>query len=107
MKRALISAVIGIAVTALGLALAYVAYSSDEPDLACIFYWQGWLLQEITPSPNLGTPSHPVYEGTPLHVVAFFAGIPVGIVLYALAAFAVLSLIRKCREREKGRNKGR
>ncbi len=90
MRRALASVILGLAVTALGL---FVAYASDGSAVGRIFYWQGYCMEDLVPAPNLGTPEHPLYEGTPIHIFAFFMGIPVGILLYSLLAFAVLTFI--------------
>jgi hypothetical protein len=90
-KRALISMMLGIVVTASGFVAACAASGSY---LAWIFYWQGYLLQSCIPAPNLGSPDHPLYEATPAHFVAFYLGIPFGVLLYSLLAFAVLGRFR-------------
>jgi hypothetical protein len=87
---ALYSVIIGVAITAFGFVAAFVTAGSN---LKHIFYWQGYLLQNLIPAPNIGTAQNPVYEATPLHVVAFFLGIPVGVVVYSLLSFAILSIV--------------
>ncbi len=81
---------IGVAFTALGFVAAFFTAGSN---LEHLFYWQGYLLQNLIPAPNVGTAQHPAYEATPLHVVAFFLGLPVGVVVYSLLSFAVLSIL--------------
>lgn len=69
----------------------HFALRSNER-LARIFYWQGYWLQSLVPAVNLGTAEHPLLEANPMHVVAAYAGIPLGLVLYFLLALAVLRL---------------
>jgi hypothetical protein len=86
---ALTSLVIGVAITAFGFVAWFFTAGSN---LKHIFYWQGYLLQNLIPAPNVGTAEHPIYEATPIHVAVFFLGIPVGVVVYSLLSFAVLSI---------------
>jgi hypothetical protein len=53
------------------------------------------LLQSFIPLNNIGTAEHPVYEGTPVHIMGFFASIPLGFVIYGVAAYAALRLLRR------------
>ena len=89
---AIISIFIGVIVTGFGFLLSIFAAGSN---LKNILYWQGFLLQNLIPAPNIGTSSHPIYEATPLHIVAYFLGIPLGFVVYSLLAFVLLSLTRR------------
>ena len=99
-KRFVVALAASVVVT-LGLfGLASVSYDS-HPRMTYILYWQGYSLQSLVPAPNLGTPEHPLYEGTPVHMVAFYAGIPVGVVIYFVAAFLFLSLVAKHRATNK------
>ncbi len=43
----------------------------------------------------MGSPEHPVYEGTPLNFLAFLASVPLGIVIYSVMAYAALSMVRR------------
>jgi hypothetical protein len=88
-RNLLLALVAAIAVTFGLLGGAYVTSESHEA-IARALYWQGYWLQSLVPAPNIGTAEHPLYEATPVHVVAFFAGIPLGILVYYLIALAVL-----------------
>jgi hypothetical protein len=57
--------------------------------------WQNTLLQGFAPLGNMGTPEHPIYEGTPLNFLAFLASIPLSIIIYSLVAYAALSIARR------------
>ena len=93
-KRFVLALVSSVAVT-LGLfGLAFVCAGSHE-QLARILYWQGYSLQSLIPAPNIGTAEHPLYEGTPAHMVAFFAGIPVGVIIYFMVIFLTWPLIAR------------
>ena len=84
-------------VVTLGLfGIAFVNSGSHER-IAYILYWQGYSLESLMPAPNIGTLEHPIYEATPAHMVAFFAGIPIGIVIYFAVAFFVLSFVARHR----------
>jgi hypothetical protein len=84
-----------LTVTLFGLSNAAAVFGFQS--LSHILYWQGWGLQALVPSLNIGTSEKPIYEGTPLHVAAFFAGLPVGIVIYTVAVFIVLTFYRQRR----------
>jgi ABC-type Mn2+/Zn2+ transport system permease subunit len=100
MKRQLLtSALVGTGVTVFGFVAAYLTQGTCA---AWIFYWQGFLLAYFVPAPNIGTPANPVYEATPVHVFAFFLGIPVGLVLYSLLAFVALSIAKRNGNRDSG-----
>jgi hypothetical protein len=96
-KRVLTSAIVGIVVTLVGLAIAYI---TEGNLLGQICYWQGYLLTSWVPALNIGTADHPIYEGTPIHVFAFFMGIPLGMVLYSLLAYAVFGWKKGQRDKE-------
>lgn len=74
-------------VTASLFALAYLTAGSIASKIA---YWQGWLLQSLVPAVNIGTLEHPFFEATPLHFLAFFAGLPVGVIIYTAIAYVLL-----------------
>jgi hypothetical protein len=78
--RKLKSVVIGVVVTGFGFVSAFLVSHTAMYKLKYILYWQGFLLETLVPTHNIGTTSHPRYEGTPLDQLAFFLGVPVGIV---------------------------
>ena len=87
-RRVLTSGTLGILLTVFGFVAACAARGTC---LARVFYWQGYLLAHWLPAPNIGTADRPLYEATPIHVMAFFMGIPVGVVVYSVLAFAILA----------------
>lgn len=85
---------LGITAALVLFGLSYVAASFEFKRLSYILYWQGWGLQSMVPSPNIGTLERPLYEATPVHLAAFLAGLPLGAFIYSIAAFYVLSFLR-------------
>ena len=53
----------------------------------------------ILPHPNIGTPEHPVYEGTPLDFLAGFALAIFSILLYPVFTFVLLTVLSRLRTR--------
>lgn len=90
MKTALLAAGIGILITMLLLALAFGVDSLGYPNVSSALFWQNALLQSLCPTMNIGTPDHPVYEGTPLNFLAFIASIPLGFIIYGIPAYVLL-----------------
>jgi hypothetical protein len=82
---ALAIGVIVAAVLAWGAQFAHRAHSA-----AYLLFWQNTLLQSVVPLHNIGTPERPIYEGTPLNILAYLASYPLGAVVYAAAVYAVL-----------------
>jgi hypothetical protein len=94
-KRILLAFAIGVLATAVLFALSFAADSFGFTTLANGLLWQNTLLQSFAPLGNMGTPEHPIYEGTPLNFVAFLASVPLGIVVYSVMAYAALSMVRR------------
>jgi len=86
---------IGIVATLALLALSVLARATEQPSLASALLWQSTWLQSLIPPLNIGTTKHPVYEGTPLNILAFFASIPWGFVVYGIAAYLWLRVRRR------------
>jgi UPF0716 family protein affecting phage T7 exclusion len=100
-KRVLLAAVIGVAVTLLLIAASFAADDAGHETLSNVLFWQNWLLQALMPAPNIGSAEHPFAEGTPLTFIVWFASVPLGFVIYGVAAFAVirrLRLLKRLRE---------
>jgi hypothetical protein len=96
--RQLLLASVASCVVTFGLfGAAYRLALGPHRELAHILYWQGYCLQSLVPAANLGTPEHPIYEANPMHVVAAYAGIPLGLVLYFVLALAILRLVSRRR----------
>ena len=89
-KRILLALLVGLILTAGLLGLAFVAADAGLDALARGLLWPNTLLQSLAPLGNVGTPERPIYEGTPLNFLAFFASIPLAFVIYTAAAYAIL-----------------
>ncbi|MET0937353.1 MAG: hypothetical protein ABWX83_15265 [Luteibacter sp.] len=86
-KRILWSFAIGVVVTLGMIWLSFAADDAGHQTLSDALYWQNWVLQSLLPTPDIGTLEHPFREGIPLTFVAWFASIPLGVLVYGLAAF--------------------
>jgi hypothetical protein len=95
MRNFAIASILGIVITLLLLASAFAADSAGHPDLARALLWHNGLLQGVIPLNNIGTPAQPVHEGTPLNLIGFFASIPLGFVIYGVAAYIALRFLRR------------
>lgn len=95
MKTVLQSLVIGAFVT-LGLfGFAYLAVLMGYTELSYFFYWQGSWLQGFVPCNEVGTALYQTCEITRGHVIAFYAGLPFGAVLYAVPAYVILLVLKR------------
>ncbi len=90
MRTVLLAAAFGVVITMLLLALAYGLDALGYPNISSAIFWQNALLQSFCPTMNIGTSDHPVYEGTPLNLLAFIASIPLGFLIYGVAAYVIL-----------------
>jgi hypothetical protein len=95
MKKLLQAFAIGSFVTLSLFGFAYLAVVAGHTGLSYRFYWQGKLLEGLVPCHNVGHELYPICEVTTMNIVAFYAGIPFGIVLYAIPAYLVLVLVRR------------
>lgn len=94
-KRVLLAAVIGVAVTLLLITASFAADDAGHETLSNVLFWQNWLLQALVPAPNIGSAENPFAEGTPLTFVAWFASIPLGFVIYGVVAFAFIRRFKR------------
>ena len=94
-KRVLLAITIGVLATAALIALSFAADSFGFKSTADVLLWQNSFLQSFAPLGNMGTPEHPVYEGTPLNFLAFLASIPLGIIVYSIVAYVALFMARR------------
>jgi hypothetical protein len=63
------------------------------------FYLIGPVIGKLLPRGNIGTPEHPVYEGTPIDFLVGFALAGFSILLYPVITFVVLTLIARLQAR--------
>ena len=94
-KRVLLAFAIGLLATALLIGLSFAADSFGFPTIASALSWQNTLLQSYVSLGNIGTAARPVYEGSPLNFLAFLASIPLGVIIYGVLAYAVLTWARR------------
>ena len=78
---------IGLLVTAI---TAFAASALSSESAREILFWPNTLLQSLVPAPNVGTPDHPVYEGTPLNSLAFLVSFPFAVIVYGAVAYVFL-----------------
>ena len=55
----------------------------------------GKLIGRVLPHPNIGTTENPIYEGTPLDLIAGFVLVVVDILLYPVATYFLLGLLSR------------
>jgi len=98
MKRWLLSALCGSIMTVI---LTVIAFSDNTSiKTARILLWQVTLLAQGIPHGNIGTPEHPVYEGSPLDLIPIFVGVPLGIPIYTIVAYPALWLVAKVQRKK-------
>ena len=81
---------IGVAATALTAALSYLASRAGTELVGEILFWPNTLMQSLIPLHNIGTTAHPLYEGSPLNIAAFWVSFPLAVVVYGMAAYIFL-----------------
>lgn len=89
--QAILAVVIGLLLTVGCAAIAYLAHGVGAELTARVFFWQNTVLQSFIPPLNIGTPERPIYEGTALNILAYFASFPVGAGVYSVIAYITLS----------------
>jgi hypothetical protein len=89
--KALIQALaIGTGITLALFGLGYVAAEQGEQGLSYALYWQAYVLYKLLPCSVSLSPGEFLCESMTAAKVTFFAGIPVGIVIYSLLGYLVL-----------------
>ncbi len=90
MKALLQALVIGTCVTLALFGLGYLAAERGAQSLSYALYWQAYVLYLMLPCSLALAPGEFLCESMTAAKVTFFAGIPVGIVLYSAAAYLIL-----------------
>ena len=85
--RILVALAVGVFVTAASAAVASALQSESARE---IVFWPNTALQYLVPAPNIGTPDHPLYEGTPLNFFAFLVSFPFAVIVYGVVAYVFL-----------------
>ena len=81
---------IGVLLTALTAALSCFASQAGAELASEILFWPNTLMQSLVPLHNTGTTAHPLYEGTPLNIAAFFVSFPLAVLVYGTTAYILL-----------------
>jgi hypothetical protein len=89
--RILVALAIGVFVT---VATATVAFALQSESTREIVFWPNTALQYLVPAPNIGTPDHPLYEGTPLNFFAFLLSFPFAVIVYGVVAYVLLRYLK-------------
>lgn len=94
-KRILLAAFIGVAVTLLLIALSFTADDAGHEALSNALFWQNSLLQSLVPAPHGEAVGNPFANGLPLPFVVWFASVPLGFAFYGVVAFAIIGKLKK------------
>ena len=86
---------IGTAVTLALFGLGYLAAEQGAESLSYALYWQAWVLYRLLPCSVVVTRGEFLCESMAAAKATFFAGLPVGILLYSAAAYLVLRARRR------------
>jgi hypothetical protein len=81
---------IGVLLTTLTAALSYFASQAGAQLVSEILFWPNTLMQSLVPLHNVGTSAHPLYEGTPLNIAAFFMSFALAVLVYGAFAYIFL-----------------
>jgi hypothetical protein len=93
-KSILVAIVLGVGISALLQVLALVAHEHGFASITRIVDWPNTLLQSLVPCVPVGSSETPRCEGSPLNLLAYFASLPVGAVVYSTIAFVILKRVR-------------
>jgi len=89
------SVAIGTAITLALFGLGYAAAEGGFEGLSYALYWQAYLLFQALPCAVVIRPGEFLCESMEAARVTFYAGIPVGIVIYSTATWLVLRFTRR------------
>jgi hypothetical protein len=92
--RVLLAIGIGVLVTAGTAAASFALNTHGSESIGDAVFWPSTLLQSLIPAPNIGTPDHPLYEGTPLNFLAYLASFPLAVIFYAFVAYLFLRRLK-------------
>jgi len=89
------SLAIGTAITLSLFGLGYLAAEMQAETLSYALYWQAWVMYMLLPCKTLGISREFLCESMTAARITFFAGIPVGILIYSAVTYLVLRLRRR------------
>jgi hypothetical protein len=88
------SVAIGTAITLALFGLGYLAAERGAEGLSFALYWQAYAIFKLLPCSVSITPGEFLCESMAVAKATFYAGIPLGIVVYSAAAYVVLRALR-------------
>lgn len=81
---------------ALLTAVAFIVFVLGEWSTATsVPLWPWMILQRALPHPNLGTPEHPLYEGTALDMAAALVGLALSWIFYSSVVYTISAWRRR------------
>ena len=86
----LIAIGVGVLLTVVLTGAAYYSYAAGAQNVSRALFWPNSLLQGLVPCNDIGTPEHPMCEGTPLNVLAYGASFPLSVAVYAAIAYVFI-----------------
>jgi hypothetical protein len=89
--RIVLAVIIGVIMTIVTAAVASALNSKSARE---VLFWPNTLLQCVVPGPNIGTPDHPFYEGTPLNFAIFIVSFPFAVIIYGAVAYVFLRRLK-------------
>jgi prepilin signal peptidase PulO-like enzyme (type II secretory pathway) len=93
-RHALLAFLIGVAPV-----LVAITQLRNRPAFAKLILWPAVLIGSLVPGHNIGTVDKPVYEGTPVNLLAGIIGIVLSAILYSAIVYVLLAWIQRERTR--------
>ena len=81
---------VGVLLTVVLTGAAYYSYAAGAQNVSRALFWLNSLLQGLVFCNDIGTPEHPMCEGTPLNVLAYGASFPLSVAVYAAIAYVFI-----------------
>ncbi len=88
------SLIAGTIITLVLFGCAYLAAERQFIGFSYLLYWQGWFLGMLVPCKTVVILGIEECEYTTLSVVAFYAGLPMGIAVYSFLIYIPLSIYK-------------
>ena len=96
-KPIILSFLCGVVITAV---LTWIAYSIGNDKVTLVLLWYAVIpVYLVGPGPLLGydEQGNPMHEATPVHLLAWFAGLLLGIPIYSVVSYFALRAITRSR----------
>jgi len=96
-KLVIVSLFCGIVIT---VVLTWVAFSIENKNVSRVLLWHAAIpVYLVGPGSLLGhdAQGNPIYEGTPVHMLAGFIGLLLGVPIYSVGSYLVLRAIMRTR----------